>query len=90
MLALVDDVGGLLDEPLVDGSFLPTYALSRLARHSVAVTLSGDGGDELFCGYPTFLADRGARWIGRLPRWAQAVAARPVNRLRPSARYGSP
>src|SRR5207253_2451387 len=66
MLALIEEVGGLLDEPLVDNSFLPTYALSRFARRSVGVALSGDGGDELFCGYPTFLADRAARWIGRL------------------------
>src|SRR2546430_6480901 len=89
MLALLEEVGGLLDEPLVDNSFLPTYALSRFARRSVGVTLSGDGGDELFCGYPTFLADRAARWIGRLPRSVQTLAAWSVNRLRPSARYGS-
>jgi len=51
--------------------------------------LSGDGGDELFCGYPTFLADRGARWVQRLPRWIQNRAARAVSRLAPSSRYGS-
>jgi asparagine synthase (glutamine-hydrolysing) len=86
---LIRDAGGLLDEPLVDGSFLPIYALSRLARRAVTVVLSGDGGDELFCGYPTFLADRGVRWIRRLPAWVERLATEAVNRLRPSSRYGS-
>src|SRR5207245_7677796 len=73
---LLERVGDLLDEPLVDSSFLPIYWLSQEARQTVTVVLSGDGGDELFCGYPTFLADRGARWVQRLPRRVQQGAAR--------------
>jgi asparagine synthase (glutamine-hydrolysing) len=87
--ALLDEVGRLLDEPLVDGSFLPIALLSGEARRAVTVVLSGDGGDELFCGYPTFLAERGARWAGALPQALQRLAAGAVNRLRPSPRYGS-
>jgi asparagine synthase (glutamine-hydrolysing) len=90
MAAELQDVGRLLDEPLVDGSFLPILALSRMARRAVTVVLSGDGGDELFCGYPTFLADRGVRWARRLPGWVQDLAASAVGRLPPSPRYGSP
>ena len=87
--SLLDGFGALLDEPLVDGSFLPLYALSRLARRSVTVVLSGDGGDELFCGYPTFLAERAAGALGRLPSVIRSSLTRLVDRLPPSGRYGS-
>jgi len=86
---LLDRVGELLDEPLVDSSFLLLYRISQEARRSVTVVLSGDGGDELFCGYPTFLAHRAAQWLKRLPQWLQRAAAGGVSRMAPSSRYGS-
>jgi asparagine synthase (glutamine-hydrolysing) len=61
MLDLAPRVPALLDEPLADPSFVPTWLLSRFARRDVTVALGGDGGDELFLGYPTFLAHRLAR-----------------------------
>lgn len=45
------------DEPLADTSVLPTYWLAKFARDYVSVVLSGDGGDELFAGYQTYIAD---------------------------------
>jgi len=89
-LALMDHVGELLDEPLGDASFLPRYALALAAKETATVMLSGDGGDELFCGYPTFLADRPARWLRRaLPPSVQRGAQSIVERLPSSRRYGS-
>ncbi|MBI1847619.1 MAG: asparagine synthase (glutamine-hydrolyzing), partial [Candidatus Rokubacteria bacterium] len=66
-LELIARLPDLLDEPLGDASLLPTYLLSRFARASVTVALSGDGGDELFAGYPTYPAHRLARAYARVP-----------------------
>lgn len=44
-----------LDQPLADPAYVMTHALSRLTRQHVTVAISGDGGDELFGGYPRFL-----------------------------------
>ena len=57
LLNLIEDLANLLDEPIGDGSLVPTYLLSSFAKQRVSVALSGDGGDELFGGYPTFQAE---------------------------------
>ncbi|MBI2943155.1 MAG: asparagine synthase (glutamine-hydrolyzing) [Candidatus Wallbacteria bacterium] len=58
MLELAPRVAEILDEPLGDASILPTYLLARYTRRHVTVALGGDGGDELFAGYPTYQAQR--------------------------------
>jgi asparagine synthase (glutamine-hydrolysing) len=58
---LLPDLIARLDEPLGDGSLLPTFLLSRFTRERVTVALGGDGGDELFAGYDPFQALRAAR-----------------------------
>jgi len=67
--SLYNETTRLLDEPLADASFLPTYKVSRLARKHVKVALSGDGGDELFGGYPTYQAQLIAEKIKHLPKF---------------------
>jgi asparagine synthase (glutamine-hydrolysing) len=74
--AVVERLGGLLDEPLGDMSFVPLHMLSCAARQSVTVALTGDGGDELFAGYPTMAAERWHRAFARLPEGILATIRR--------------
>ena len=66
---MLPDLISRLEEPLGDGSLLPTFLLSRFTRQHVTVALGGDGGDELFAGYDPFKALRAAeqytRWMPR-------------------------
>jgi asparagine synthase (glutamine-hydrolysing) len=56
-----------MDEPLADPALLPTFLLSRFARSEIKVALSGEGSDELFGGYPTYLGAHLAEYYLRLP-----------------------
>lgn len=71
-----------IDEPYADGSAIPTYYVSALARGEVVVLLSGEGGDEVFAGYDTHAAFKASRLFRRVPRWIRNGVIGPlVNRL---------
>jgi asparagine synthase (glutamine-hydrolysing) len=64
---------GRLDEPFCDPAFVPTYSLSSLTRRDVKVALSGDGGDEVFGGYPKYLWSQNGHHRIPLSSWLDSV-----------------
>ena len=72
-----------MDQPLGDPSVLPTWALARLAAEHVPVVLTGEGGDELFGGYPTYLGHRHAGIAAAVPAPLASMAVALARRFRP-------
>lgn len=73
-------------EPVADAAILPTFLLARAAREKVKVILSGEGADELFGGYPTYLGHKIAPLYDALPSFARAALRRAVQRVPPSTK----
>ena len=86
---LLPEIAAAFDEPLGDSSALPTFLVCRLAAQHVKVALSGEGGDELFGGYETYVADvLSARGVGRAARIARPLVERlPSSSRRVSLEY---
>src|SRR5262249_28145040 len=80
---LVSEIGAWMDEPFSDPSLLPTYLLSRFTRKHVTVALGGDGGDELFAGYPMYLGHQMAQWYNKVPRLIRRGLVEPLVHLLP-------
>src|SRR6267142_2151168 len=80
---LVSEIGAWMDEPFSDPSLVPTYLLSRFTRKHVTVALGGDGGDELFAGYPMYAAHRWAGIYNKVPAPLRTGMIEPLVRLLP-------
>ncbi len=81
MLDVVAMLPDAYDEPFADSSAIPTYLVSRIARQRVTVALSGDGGDELFFGYPRYRFHMNQRWIISAPAPVRHAAAAIIGAL---------
>ncbi len=84
-LDVVPNIPDWCDEPFADVSQIPTFLVSRLARKSVTVSLSGDGGDELFAGYNRyFLGQAIWRKLKLCPHWLRHLGAKGIQQLAPA------
>jgi asparagine synthase (glutamine-hydrolysing) len=90
LIDVMDVALDFIDEPMADPSFLPTFLLSRLAARHVKVVVGGDGGDELWGGYPTYRGHRFASMYQYVPGWIRKhVVGGVVGRLPINDRYQS-
>ncbi len=80
---LVEEIGSWMDEPMSDPSLVPTYLLSRFTRKHVTVALGGDGGDEMFAGYPMYWGHRWASHYERIPSVLRSRLIEPLVNLLP-------
>jgi asparagine synthase (glutamine-hydrolysing) len=74
----LENVTQRIAEPIADAAVLPTFLLARAAREHVKVILSGEGADELFGGYPTYLGHKIAPLYDALPSFVRAALRRAV------------
>lgn len=73
---VIPKLPGMFGEPFADSSQIPTYLVSMMTREHVTVSLSGDGGDELFCGYGTYRSiNRIWDQTRRIPYWIRKPAS---------------
>ena len=89
-LDVANNIARYWDEPFADSSQIPTFIVSKFAKEKVTVCLSGDGGDELFCGYNRYIATNNM-WgkIDKLPHSLRSVMSKLLLSVSPSVYSGA-
>ncbi len=81
-MSVIPKLPAMYDEPFSDSSQIPTHLVSALARRHVTVSLSGDGGDELFGGYHRyFLGQKAFNYVKRVPRPLRKVTGHAITSI---------
>ncbi|HJQ38685.1 MAG TPA: asparagine synthase (glutamine-hydrolyzing) [Thermoanaerobaculia bacterium] len=81
-MSVIPKLPAMYDEPFSDSSQIPTHLVSALARRHVTVSLSGDGGDELFGGYHRyFLGQKAFNYVQRVPRPLRKITGRAITSI---------
>lgn len=85
-LNVIPNLPAIYDEPFADSSQIPTFLVAQMARQQVTVALSGDAGDELFCGYSRyFMANRIWNKLSYLPLGVRRAMAGSITTLSPAS-----
>ena len=80
-IEIIEQIAWHTDEPFADSSALPTWYLSQLTRQHVKVTLSGDGGDEMFAGYDSYRGHVMSERLRKLPGFVRSAAVAAVQSM---------
>ena len=81
---VIPRLGSMYDEPFADSSQIPTFLVAQMASKQVTVSLSGDAGDELFCGYNRYLLADKWNKVAKVPFGLRRNAGRLINKVGPA------
>jgi asparagine synthase (glutamine-hydrolysing) len=82
---VIPRLGSMYDEPFADSSQIPTFLVAQMASEQVTVSLSGDAGDELFCGYNRYLLANQWDNVAKIPFGLRKTAGGLINKVGPAS-----
>ncbi|MGZ8162344.1 MAG: asparagine synthase (glutamine-hydrolyzing) [Methylobacter sp.] len=83
-IQVIPRLGSMYDEPFADSSQIPTFLVAQMASEQVTVSLSGDAGDELFCGYNRYLLAEQWNKVSKIPFGLRQATGRLLDKVEPA------